>query len=86
MGLDLGSSTKKKLETNTQPTDLPEWLDPAFEDVEVRMRLEVPWPDEVAVQRPELLASRKGTDEMKVLVEGLLKISVQKQGQFLCSA
>ena len=63
-----------------QKTDLPERLDPAFEDVEVRMRLEVSGPDEVTVQGPELFAGREGSDEMQVLVEGLLKIKVFEKG------
>ena len=44
------------------------------------MRLEVSGPDEVTVQGPELFAGREGSDEMQVLVEGLLKIKVFEKG------
>ena len=50
------------------------------------MRLEVSGPDEVTVQGPELFAGREGSDEMQVLVEGLLKIKVFKKGHWSVAA
>jgi hypothetical protein len=57
---------------------LPERLYASLEDVKVRMGLKVSGPDEVTVDRPELLAGGERAHQLKILVKGLLRGKIHK--------
>ena len=46
---------------------LPEGLDAFFEQMKVRVRVELSWPHQERVRVPELLASSKSSDQLKIL-------------------